>query len=125
MSDNQEKLPIGTVVTARNLTGLYQVVGGPPEMSDNYVALGHHPSGPDILLIVPRDHVTPLELQLSRIYPATDLTSARQVRQLRAQRATLVAETCVCAWPLVRFRNGHGHDSRCPAASIPPPPEDD
>lgn len=22
---------------------------------------------------------------------------------------------CTCSWPLVRYRNGDGHDSKCPA----------
>jgi hypothetical protein len=34
---------------------------------------------------------------------------ARRVAQIK------MLEACVCAWPVVRFRNGSGHAEQCPA----------
>ena len=38
-------------------------------------------------------------------------------KQRKAKLANLrrVVRDCTCEWPLVVYRNGHGHDPECPA----------
>lgn len=47
-----------------------------------------------------------------------ELARARRVRERKLARLTAIVQACTCAWPLVTYRNGSGHDSNCPAHAL-------
>lgn len=43
------------------------------------------------------------------------LARAKSIRERKLANFTAVYALCTCLYPLVRYRNGHGHSGDCPA----------
>ena len=55
---------------------------------------------------------------MSRQHTEKDLARAKRVRGNRLARLTALYQVCNCMWPIVRYRNGSGHDDKCPAHEL-------
>lgn len=47
-----------------------------------------------------------------------DLARAKRIRGIRLARKTAMYGACTCMWPIISYRNQHGHDGDCPAVEL-------
>jgi len=47
-----------------------------------------------------------------------ELARAKRVREKRLARTTAMYQACTCMWPIVNYRNRHGHGDGCPAIEL-------
>lgn len=52
------------------------------------------------------------------INDAKTRAQAKAVREEQLKQTTEIMQACTCCYPLRIARNGHGHDSDCPAVAI-------
>lgn len=51
-------------------------------------------------------------------YSERDLARAKRARERKLEQMKALVETCTCCWPIVTYRNLHGHDSKCPYVEL-------
>lgn len=70
--------------------------------------------------MVDTDHLFPVpdNPKLNRDYTSLQLAQARVKRENTLARLTEEYAACCCAYPIVSYRNVHGHDGGCPAAAL-------
>lgn len=45
------------------------------------------------------------------------IARAKRIRDKELANTKAIYDLCACLWPLVRYRNGHGHSDDCPAVA--------
>lgn len=55
---------------------------------------------------------------MSKNYDSKQLERAKRIRQLKLERLQKLVEVCNCCWPLVRYKNLHGHSDDCPYVEL-------
>jgi hypothetical protein len=51
-------------------------------------------------------------------YNEKDLARAKRARERKLERLKVIVEACNCCWPIIAYRNLHGHGEGCPAIAI-------
>jgi hypothetical protein len=51
-------------------------------------------------------------------YNNKDLARAKRVRERKLEHLKAIVEACTCCWPVVVYRNLHGHGQGCPAIVV-------
>lgn len=55
---------------------------------------------------------------LLKDYDPKVLARAARARARSIDRQVAISGACCCAWPVVQYRNQHGHDGGCPAVDV-------
>ncbi|MGB8273713.1 MAG: hypothetical protein WCF16_00405 [Alphaproteobacteria bacterium] len=47
-----------------------------------------------------------------------DLARAKRVRERKLERFQAMVAACNCCWPIINYRNRHGHSDDCPYVTL-------
>jgi hypothetical protein len=59
-----------------------------------------------------------VKVQLAEFPILTEARTARAEQIAKHERSIARLRACTCGYPIIRFKNGHGHAETCPVAKM-------